>query len=80
MDHKNECGALALRGGVEMEQSSEFLTRRLLKTSVDLRDLLAEVSALREAVRAAEIETARRSQGVVHLVAVAPSPTIELRA
>lgn len=63
-----------------MEQSSEFLTRRLLKTSVDLRDLLAEVSALREAVRAAEVETARRNQGVVHLVAVAPSPAIELRA
>jgi hypothetical protein len=60
-----------------MEQSSEFLTRRLLKTSVDLQDLLAEVSALREAVRAAE---AKRNQGVAHPVAVAPSATIELRA
>jgi hypothetical protein len=80
MDHKNECVAFAWRGGVEMEQSSEFLTRRLLKTSVDLRDLLAEVSALREAVRAAEIETARRNQSVAHPVAVAPSAPMELRA
>lgn len=63
-----------------MEQSSEFLTRRLLKTSVDLQDLLAEVSALREAVRAAEVETAKRNRGVVHLVAVAPTATLELRA
>jgi hypothetical protein len=67
-------------GGVEMEQSSEFLTRRLLKTSVDLRDLLAEVSALREAVRAAELETAKRNQAVVHLVAVSPTARLELRA
>ncbi len=63
-----------------MEQSSEFLTRRLIKTSMDLRDLLAEVSALREAVRVAEIEYARRSQAVVNLAAVAQPATIELRA
>lgn len=62
-----------------MEQSSEFLTRRLLETSLDLRDLLAEVSALREAVQAAEIETARRPS-VARSVAVAPSATMELRA
>jgi hypothetical protein len=61
-----------------MEQSSEFLTRRLLKTSVDLHNLLAEVSALREAVRAAEV--AKRNQVVVHPAAVGKPAAIELRA
>lgn len=61
-----------------MDQSSEYMTRRLLETSVDLQNLLAEVSALREAVRVAEV--ARLNQVVVHPAAFAQPATIELRA
>ncbi|MET0675030.1 MAG: hypothetical protein ABW175_04465 [Bradyrhizobium sp.] len=54
------------------------MTRRLLETSVDLQNLLAEVSALREAVRVAEV--AKLNQVVVHPAAFAQPATIELRA
>ena len=62
-----------------MEQSCEIRFRRLLKVSADIQNRMAEVWALREAVRTAEASL--RSPEPIHpVVVVAPPPDNELRA
>jgi len=61
-----------------MEQSCKVRFRRLLKVSADIQNRMAEVWALREAVRTAE--AALRSPEPIHAAVVAPPPDNELRA
>jgi hypothetical protein len=62
-----------------MEQSYEVRFRRLLKVSADIHKRMAEVCALREAVRMAEA-TLRSAEPIHQPVVVAPPPGNELRA
>ena len=61
-----------------MEQLCEVRTRLLLEMSADMQNRMAEIWALREAVRMAEA-TLPGSEAV-HAAVVAPSPANELRA
>jgi hypothetical protein len=61
-----------------MEQLYAVRLHNLLQTSVDLGARMAELRRFREVVR--EAETAHGSQEIVHPVAVAQAPGIELRA
>jgi hypothetical protein len=62
-----------------MEQSYELRFQRLLKVSADNHKRMAEVWALREAVRMAEAATLRCPEPI-HPAVVAPAPGNELRA
>jgi hypothetical protein len=77
---KNRLVFLVLCGREEcnMEQSCEVRFRRLLKVSADIQNRMAEVWALREAVRTAE--AVLRSPEPIHPAVVAPPPGNELRA
>jgi hypothetical protein len=61
-----------------MEQLCEVRTRLLLEMSADMQNRMAEIWALREAVRMAEV-TLTGSEAL-HPAVVAPSPANELRA
>jgi hypothetical protein len=61
-----------------MEQSCEIRFRRLLKVSADIQNRMAEVWALREAVRTAEAAL-HSPEWIHHPIVVAPSPGDELR-
>ena len=60
-----------------MEQSSEVRVRRFLNVSANIQNRMAEVWALREAVRTAE--AALRGPELIHPTVVAPPPLNELR-
>jgi hypothetical protein len=62
-----------------MEQSYEVRGRRLLEVSTDIHKRMAEVWALREAVRMAEA-TLRSPGPIQQPVVVTPPPGNELRA
>jgi hypothetical protein len=62
-----------------MEQLCEVRTRLLLEMSADMQNRMAEIWALREAVRMAEA-TLRGSEAIHPAVVVEPSPGNELRA
>jgi len=61
-----------------MEQSCEVRFQRLLEVSADIQNRMAEVWALREAIRTAEATL--RSPEPIHPAVVAPPPGNELRA
>jgi hypothetical protein len=61
-----------------MEQLCEVRTRLLLEMSADMQNRMAEIWALREAVRMAEATL--RGFEAIHPAVMEPSPGHELRA
>ena len=62
-----------------MEQSVQVLKHRLLQISTDLHNRMAEVQALKEAIRSAEAAQRCRGQEPIHPAVVAPPAGKELR-
>ena len=63
-----------------MKQLCEVRTRVLAEMSADLHNRMAEIWALREAIRSLEATQRCYGQEPIHAAVVAPSPANELRA
>ena len=62
-----------------MEQSVQVREHRLQQISTDLHNLMAELQALREAIRSVEAAQGCRGQEPIHAAIVAPPSGDELR-